>query len=148
MRVLRITILMAFKNVMLLDSGDLDNFINERIINLVHFSDNVQTYKNGEEALAFLKIQSAKNTDVNIPDIIFIELHLPGMNVYEFINEFKNIRNEALHQCRMVVLSPVIHFKDVSALKEMDKNILVYNKPLTQKILKEINLIHTKINKV
>ena len=83
-----------FDRVLLIDDNDIDNFINERMITTNFFSNQVIVKNSGESALQYLR-ENAEN-DNNLPQIIFLDLNMPMMDGFTFLNEFENLPNRTI----------------------------------------------------
>ena len=95
-----------FGSALLVDDSEIDVLINRRLIEITFFARNIIITHNGEEALQFLKTEctSAQHT----PDWIFLDLHLPVMSGFEFIEAFKKLPHYIRCKSKIIILS-VIH---------------------------------------
>jgi CheY-like chemotaxis protein len=78
------------------------------------FAKEIITCRNGAEALAYYQKQiEEKSSDV--PELIFLDLNMPVMNGWDFLEEFsKNYYNQ-FNQTRIVILSSSINTKAIAA---------------------------------
>lgn len=60
------------------------------MIELNKLSGDVMEFRNGREALDFFS--SHCNDNCAIPDVIFLDINMPVMNGWDFIDEFRKIR--------------------------------------------------------
>jgi len=121
---------------MLIDDDDTDNFINSRVITSAHFSKTVLTENGAEDALEYLK-KNSEATD-KLPQIIFLDLALNGMDGFEFLNAYDKLQDKIKKSCKVVVLSNFIGENDISRLSG-NPNILKYlENPLNTEALKAI----------
>lgn len=76
---------MKLKNVCIIDDDPIYVFGTKRMMELLNFSDNVVVYENGREALdnLILNIQ-----DADFPEVIFLDLNMPIMDGWQFLDEF------------------------------------------------------------
>lgn len=122
-------------SILLIDDDQINNFINKRIIGKLEITDNVSIASNGEEALDYIQKYCKKSG--NCPELIFLDINMPVMNGFEFLNEFKNIDLNNKNQVKIIVLTTSSNPGDMQKLKQYSiKGFL--NKPLTEKKILEI----------
>ena len=78
-----------FTNTLIIDDSEIDVLVNRRLMEIISFSENVTVMHTAEDALRYLKEECASSKYV--PDLIFLDIYLPGMTGYEFIEEFKKL---------------------------------------------------------
>ncbi|MFN6946354.1 MAG: response regulator [Cytophagaceae bacterium] len=122
-----------FNCVMLIDDDGVTNFINYRLIKKLDITDSIESSINGNEALNFLKRYSLEH-DSNCPELILLDLNMPVMDGFEFLNLFKNFKCKNKKDIKVIVLTTSTHQKDIDAIIR-DKNIGYITKPLTEKKL-------------
>ncbi len=125
-----------FDSVLLIDDNDIDNFINERMITTNHFSSRVIVKNSGEEALKFLR-DHASGTD--LPKIIFLDLNMPVMDGFAFLEEFEKLPDNLKAQCKVIVLSSSISPEDINRASTNQYVVKYVNKPLNERYLEAIN---------
>lgn len=124
-----------YKSVLLIDDSYVDNLINSKIIQSLHFADEVKIINSPFEAINYLK--DAAQTG-QLPDIIFLDIRMPAMNGFEFMNKLEPIKHLLPSNLKIYMLSSSL---DPSDLKKVKENNLVTNfigKPLTARALEEI----------
>ena len=123
------------KCVMLIDDNDDDNFYHERIIKRNNAAELVLVENSAEDALNHLKTQ-----DVNIPDLIFLDINMPGMNGWEFIREYSKL-DKGLQGRVVIVMLTTSENPDDKITAENIK-IDFKTKPLSKEMLEEITRIY------
>lgn len=121
--------------VMLIDDNELDNFINENVIAANRFAGQVYVNVSGTSALEFLS--GKKETDV-VPDVIFIDLNMPIMDGFQFLENLKAIDEQKFKTYKLVVLTSSVYEEDYKRANEISPGILFFHKPLTGEILEKI----------
>jgi len=117
-------------SILLVDDDQINNFINKRIINKLGIADEVKTALNGEEALNYIQ-QHCQNTG-QCPELIFLDINMPVMNGFEFLNEFDSLPLNNKDEVKIIVLTTSTNPGDLQKLKDYRiKGFL--NKPLTEK---------------
>jgi len=77
---------------MLVDDNPNDNFFHEREIKKNNLATNIITRNTGADALDYLK---SKKDDKNMqPELIFLDINMPGMNGWEFLHEYNQMDKE------------------------------------------------------
>jgi len=120
--------------VMLIDDNELDNFVNKKLIENEHFANQVLVQPSGISALDYLK------SNAGLPDIIFLDIMMPGMDGFGFLDEFDKLNDEVKKKSKIVMLSTSESFKD---LNRANRNKYVYkflNKPLNKAVLDALNV--------
>lgn len=119
---------------MLVDDNTDDNFYHERIIRKNGYAEFVVSRESGTEALAYLKNVQEDN---KYPELIFIDINMPGMNGWEFIEELNTREIDGKKSRTCVMLTTSENPDDIARAKEL--GIMAYKtKPLTTEILDQI----------
>lgn len=124
----------AYERVMLIDDNTMDNFINKRLIETCGFAKEVICCESAAMAISYLE----KNQQM--PSLLFLDINMPEMNGFEFLEVFEKMPASIHSQCKVLMLSTSESFKD---LNRANKNRFVrkfLNKPLTVDVLKAIKV--------
>jgi two-component system nitrate/nitrite response regulator NarL len=125
-----------YAKVLLIDDNALDNFVNKKLIEMNNFAASTDSFESAQAALDYLK----KEKNENLPDIIFLDIMMPGMDGFQFLDAYEFL-NETIHsKCKIIMLSTSDSFKD---LNRANKNRFVHkflNKPLNENVLSAINV--------
>lgn len=76
-------------NVLLIDDSDVDNFINKAIISKEKCVSEIIVKSSGLDALSFLN--SILDLPEAYPDFIFLDIRMPSMNGFEFLDEYMKL---------------------------------------------------------
>lgn len=128
------------KSVMIIDDNDIDNFINERILKSSLFAENVYVHTSAKSALEFLKnLESVKNLPEEIiPGYIFLDLNMPIMDGFQFMEAFQKFSDEFQSGIKIVILTTSLNPSDVETSKKYKQHIKFLYKPLNEAMLKGI----------
>lgn len=123
---------------MLIDEDEIDNIINQKIIESNNFSERVMVFQTGTDALDFLRV-NAKVAE-NLPDLIFLDINMPIMDGFQFLEEFEKLDTPILDKSKIIMLSSSISPRDIdrAASNRFVKKYL--NKPLNSRYLQAITI--------
>jgi CheY-like chemotaxis protein len=130
-----------YKQVMIIDDNELDNFINSKIIESALFSKKIYVNTNGKSALEFLEnlIKTMGNDFENIcPEVLFIDLNMPILDGFQFLQSLKKLNNKTLLKSKLVILTSSAHPDDNKKSKDINADVIYLNKPLTAEMLSAI----------
>ena len=122
---------------MLVDDDPDDNFIHERLIKKNAAADIVIIKRTAIEALRYLKSKK-ENSGLLLPDLIFLDINMPGMNGWEFLDEYKELAKEFHSHTLVVMLTTSENPDDMLRAKLLAKVAAFKSKPLTKEMLEEI----------
>jgi len=121
-----------YKTCLLIDDNYIDNFVTRRILESSNFADHVVVSQSATEAIDSLRSGAVK------PDVIFLDIRMPGMGGFEFLQEYDKIDIEGKNKVKIFMLSSSL---DPTDMKKSGNNKYItqfIHKPLTQKALDEI----------
>lgn len=121
---------------MLIDDCEATNYYNQIIIERLDCTNTVVTAQGGPKALDYLKHSSLDGNQ--IPDLIFLDINMPGMNGWEFLEEYEKLSN--LKQAKVVLLMLTTSLNPDDQLRASNiKNVKGFvNKPLEAEKLHEL----------
>ena len=129
------------EKTILIDDSDIDLFIQRRFLEVYNFSNTLVLYNSAEEALGWLKEMKGEAA----PDVIFLDLNMPEIDGFSFLNNFKNLPQEVLDKCKIVVLTSSNSAKDREQAFSFNNVIQFITKPIKQSDIEDLkNLINHK----
>ena len=128
------------KNVLLIDDSESDNFYHQRKIKKMGISDNIHTCFSGQEALNYLKSE-LEGTHPQ-PTLIFLDINMPGMNGWEFLEEYEKLELAQKGEVVLTMLSNSIDDRDQEKAENYNTVRGYYSKPLSEDGLESILETH------
>ena len=128
-----------FYKVLLVEDDPITILICKRIIQFTGFSEEVIALNNGQEALHYLH-QMLNQTVEKMPEIIFLDLNMPVMNGWEFLDQFMVLLPTIEKPPLIYILSSTIDEGDRLRGLSYDCVKDFISKPLTKEFLDKINL--------
>jgi len=126
-----------YKTAMLIDDNEIDNIINEKMLESAGFAERIQVYTNGMSALEFFK-NLERDKDLNhdmTPDVIFLDINMPLMDSFQFLQEFSNLNKVITKDCKIAILTTSINPSDKERSLKSEYVVDFINKPLTKESL-------------
>lgn len=128
--------------IMLVDDNLHDNFFHEREIKKSNLATIVITKTTGLEAIEYLK--SKNNNKDNQPDLIFLDINMPGMNGWEFLQEYDQLDKKLQSKVIIIMLTTSDNPDDEAKAKTWSFVSDYITKPLTKGIMEAIIKKHFK----
>lgn len=120
--------------VLLIDDDESINFLHQYILQKTGMFSEIKSVVHGSLALEILE----ELLPDNYPDLIFLDINMPGLNGWEFMEEYNKLPDIGRQKTSIVMISSSINPKD----KEMAENYSNINsyitKPLNQRILNDV----------
>jgi CheY-like chemotaxis protein len=126
---------------MLIDDDKITNFIHKRIIKHSDIDVPIKINYNGPEALDYLKkMRSHSEDEFPRPGIIFLDLNMPGMDGWNFIDEYKKLSSVKKEKIIIAILTTSLNPDDENTAKKIPEVRMYIKKPLTiEKLEKTID---------
>ena len=119
--------------ILLVDDDPDDNFYHQIIINEMNIVNHIDIVINGIEAIAYLK----KENQIP-PEIIFLDLNMPKMNGWEFLEQYKHLNIAQKAKVLIVILTTSANPDHIKRAKEIQDVTGYETKPLTKELMMEI----------
>lgn len=93
----------------IIDDDDIYIFGMKKLAKVAGFCNNMLVFKNGEEALKYMK---PLVTSTEFPDVILLDINMPVMDGWEFLDEFIKIKPGINKDVTIYMVSSSIHQDD------------------------------------
>ena len=121
----------CFKTCLLIDDNYIDNFVTRKTLEGSNFAEKIIVVKSAQEALDSLRDGLVK------PDAIFLDIRMPMMTGFEFLEEFDKIKIDK-SGIKVYMLSSSLDPLDMKKSSDNKYITQFIHKPLTQKALEEL----------
>jgi len=127
-----------FESVMIIDDNLIDLYIASRMITKNNFGKKVMQYSSAIEALKYL--QENQSNISQLPEVIFVDIYMPGMSGFEFMKEYDKLSTPLKNICTVFIISSSIDEQDLNCANN-DKNIVAMKeKPITKEFLTDLQI--------
>ncbi len=122
----------VINSVLLIDDDAISNFLNTRLLREMNVAREIKVTLNGEEALRFLQQEKAANRQ--FPQLILLDINMPVMNGFEFLEAFREVADENNHSV-IIILTTSTNTRDFEQLQRFPEVEVYLSKPLTEENL-------------
>jgi response regulator of citrate/malate metabolism len=122
--------------VLIIDDDEITNRLSRQIVSKLDFAKEIKICYNGFDALDYIMEFSQANNNT-CPELILIDIAMPVMDGFEFIEAFKKLNFTNKEKIISVILTSSSDLKDIRKGKRMGVNDYLI-KPLTHGSLSEL----------
>ncbi len=128
------------KKVLCVDDDSISLTISKLLLKRTGFAENVLTAVDGHDALLFLEklFEDHSNPEEDAPNLILLDINMPVMNGWEFLDAFIEQYGTKLPNTRVVILSSTIDPEDFARAKKYTIVTQFLSKPLSVETLLEL----------
>jgi len=126
----------TFENIYMIDDDPIYLFLAKKLFIEQKFSQNIKTFENGKVAIESLL--DSQNLKENLPNIIFLDLSMPVMNGWEFLDSFNAAPIPNKENITIIVISSSINPMEIDMIKSYPVVQDYIVKPLTPADLQKL----------
>jgi CheY-like chemotaxis protein len=119
--------------IMLVDDNPDDNFFHEREIKKADSTNVIIAKHSGRKALDYLKSKEDPRSD-----LIFLDINMPGMNGWEFLEEYNQLDKDLQGHAIIIMLTTSDNIDDLARAKSWSIVSDYITKPLTKEAMDDI----------
>lgn len=120
----------TLKNLTIVDDDDIFVFLTTKIIEQTNLVDLIKVFGNGLDAINFLK-ENKNNVDA-LPDIILLDLSMPIMNGWQFLEKYNKLNPTIGKKITIYICSSSISPDDITRAKTISEVSDYIIKPITK----------------
>jgi CheY-like chemotaxis protein len=126
------------QKVLVVNDNELLLMIATKVIGLAKFAKETITATDGKKALEIFDDLLENNNTQAAPEFIFLDLNMPVMNGWEFLEIFSNNYAEKFPNLKLAILSASVEMKDILLLDKYRIVIECISTPLSIEILESL----------
>ncbi len=128
------------QKVICIDDDPIALLLSKLVISKANFASEVITLTNGKEGILYLETEEVmlKNKNSNKPLLILLDLNMPVMDGWEFLEQFSSKLYDNYKDTKIILLSSSIDPNDIQKSKQFEMVVDFFPKPLTKEILSHI----------
>lgn len=125
-----------FNSIFVVDDDLVYHFIIKKLFSKCNIDVSASYFFNGLEAIDDLK---NKVESENIPDLILLDINMPVYDGWQFLEEFKKIKQKFRKDIEVYLVSSSNDISDINKSKEFQDEVKkYYYKPMTQEVFETI----------
>lgn len=126
--------------VLLIDDDQATNFFNLMMVSKHTDFENVSAVRSGFEAIEY--ITAIPHRNIQKPDLIFLDINMPGMNGWDFLRVYSKLPKELTFGIKVIILSTTSNPVEINkSRKEFEVDDFI-SKPLSIPLLNEVYETH------
>jgi len=121
------------RNICIIDDDPIFVFGTKRMMSQINFCNEIYVFKNGQEAI--IALTEMLEEEILLPSVIFLDLNMPIMNGWEFLDDFIKIPKYKRGHVTVFIVSSSIDPRDMERVKTYKAVNKFLVKPITPKDL-------------
>lgn len=118
----------------IIDDSVFDLFTQEKLLLKSGLTRSVRTFSSPLEAIGYLREQTAEMPET----VILLDLQMPGINGFEFTEQYGNLPDPVREKIRLFMISSTVDSSDIEEAESNPYIIQLLSKPLEIPVLREL----------
>jgi CheY-like chemotaxis protein len=123
----------------LIDDDFVCNYLTEMLLTVEGFSTGISSFVSAEDALSLIE----RDFPENVPDVIFLDLNMPLMSGWQFLDALSLYEEQLEGKCRIYILTSSLDLSDIEHSKAYGLVSGFIHKPLDSQ---DVQVIAAEIN--
>ena len=132
---------MEFNNrsvsILLVDDDEINNFISIKLIKKALVNTEIMACLNGKFAIDQL-LELQQQGPEKLPDYILLDINMPIMNGWEFLDEFNRLNIDPQGKCKIYIISSSVFSNDINKARSYPLVKDFISKPLNVEKITEL----------
>lgn len=128
---------MKYNSILVIDDSKLDRFIASEILEDYVEVKEIVGVESAEKGLEYL--QSIEEQPQNLPEIILLDIKMPKMDGFDFLQIFDRFPETIKNNCKIFMLSSSIDPDDIRKAQKSKYVVDFIEKPLSEENINRIN---------
>ena len=124
-------------SVLLVDDDEINNFISIKLIKKALLNTEIMACLNGKFAIDQL-MEIQRNDPAKFPDYILLDINMPIMNGWEFLDEYKRLNIDPTGKCKIYIISSSVFSNDINKARSYPVVKDFVSKPLNVEKIVEL----------
>ena len=124
-------------SILLVDDDEINNFISIKLIKKALTNTEINSCLNGRFAIDQLAEIQRKDPS-KLPDYILLDINMPIMNGWEFLDEYKRLNLDPLGKSKIYIISSSVFSNDINKARSYPIVKDFISKPLNVEKIKEL----------
>lgn len=122
--------------VLVIDDDPIFQYIAEKIFKKTNLFEETTCFLDANSALEYL-LQNKDNPDV-LPDVILLDIYMPALNGWEFINQYEQISDSLGKRVPIYILTSSVDPKEIARSKSHPSVKKFTSKPMTFEFIHDL----------
>jgi response regulator RpfG family c-di-GMP phosphodiesterase len=124
-------------SVLLVDDDEINNFISIKLIKKALLNTEIMACLNGKFAIDQL-IEIQQKDPSKLPDYILLDINMPIMNGWEFLDEYTRLNIDPQGKCKIFIISSSVFSNDINKARSYPLVKDFVSKPLNVEKIVEL----------